>query len=99
MHISLETICIKVTTMCNLSCSHCWANTTSPTLEIDYISLITFLESLKPLGLRHVSVSGGEPSLYSSGSLLLRGLCEHGYDVSVTTNGTLPKSVINMICA
>jgi len=97
MRIALETICTRVTTRCNLTCNHCWSCSPSPPLDLDPASLVAFLDSLKALGLRHVSVSGGEPTLYPQATLLIRQLLERGYDLSVTTNGTLPEDLADLL--
>ncbi len=94
MDIELETICIRVTTRCNMKCKHCWAEKLSKTTDIDPNELLDFVSRIKPLGLRHVSLSGGEPTLYPHLYFLIGNLVKKKYTVSITTNGTSPTSLL-----
>jgi sulfatase maturation enzyme AslB (radical SAM superfamily) len=83
-----ETICVRILRKCNLTCTHCWASS-SPheTEELDAHELMRFLGELRPFGLKHVSLSGGEPFLYRDLPQVVRACLELGLFVSVTTNG------------
>lgn len=83
-----ETICVRLLRKCTLSCGHCWAES-SPlqTEELASGELVRFLRELRRRGLKHVSLSGGEPFLYGELSEVVRACLEEGLFVTVTTNG------------
>lgn len=88
MNIILETICVRVTTKCNMKCRHCWAPFSDKVIDIDLNELVTFISLLKSkVGLKHVSLSGGEPTLYPQLKILLEKLFKQNLSVSITTNG------------
>jgi MoaA/NifB/PqqE/SkfB family radical SAM enzyme len=84
----VETICVRVLRKCNLTCAHCWAGS-SPhqTEELAAEEVLHFLKQMARYGLKHVSVSGGEPFLYDELSQVVLGCLEQGLFVTVTTNG------------
>ncbi len=85
----LETICVRLTNKCNLNCLHCWAfGNKERQLSIDPFRLLFFIKKLKYLGLKHVSVSGGEPTLYPYLEVVIDKLLEENLFVTLTTNGT-----------
>lgn len=84
----LETICIRVLKRCNLSCSHCWAGSSPRETDImPFIGIMEYIAKLHGAGLRHVSISGGEPFLYQDLGNLVREAIDMGLYVTVTTNG------------
>lgn len=86
----LETICIRVTKHCNLSCSHCRAG--SSPFEKEYLNISNFksrLKELKSIGLKHISISGGEPLLIKNIGEFMSFLIDQQFEVSITTNGTI----------
>jgi molybdenum cofactor biosynthesis enzyme MoaA len=91
----LQTLCYRITQHCNLSCSHCRSGS-SPSTRV-YSSTGEFLDfatrAQRELGLRHVSISGGEPALVRELPEVLEGLTFLGLFVSVTTNGTLTRKL------
>lgn len=65
----LEQIYFYLTEGCNLACRHCWLSPklqgeskTYPTLSIELFHSI--LEQAKPLGLKAVKLTGGEPLMH-----------------------------------
>lgn len=92
----LETLCFRITRHCNLACSHCRAGS-SPAMR-DNADVDGFLEfagrARRLLGLRHVSISGGEPAMDKRLVRLVAGLADLDLFVSITTNGTLLVSEI-----
>ncbi len=75
MNIVLDTICVRVTTKCNMKCRHCWAPFSLKATDIDLNELTNFISRLKStIGLKHVSLSGGEPTLYPHIRILLEKL-------------------------
>src|SRR5262249_53107877 len=85
----LETLCYHITQHCNLACSHCRSGS-SPETRL-YSRTDQFIEfarrAVEELGLRHVSISGGEPSLDERLYDVIVELTSMGLFVSVTTNG------------
>jgi len=84
----IETVCIHLLNKCNLECAHCWAGST-PTgkLVLAPDATIKFLNSLKTLGLRHISLSGGEPLLYPRLSYLIHWCTDNDLLCTITSNG------------
>src|ERR1043165_8976470 len=84
------TLCVRITTHCNLSCGFCRAGSSPASSE--YIDLELFIrfvmEAMQHLGLRHVSINGGEPGLAPRLKHLVESLVMLGCHVTITTNGT-----------
>ena len=90
MHGLVETVCIRTTLKCNLSCQHCWADSSPQTdTHLSSAEIIAFCKLHASAGLRHVSLSGGEPALYPAITDLVRELSQIGLSVTITTNGTV----------
>src|SRR2546425_8439403 len=78
------------TKRCNLRCLHCYSNS-APTErdEQDVSRLMGAIADAAAQGYRVVSISGGEPLLYSALPSLLAEARRHGLHTTVTTNGLL----------
>jgi Fe-coproporphyrin III synthase len=76
------------TRFCNLTCQHCYSES-GPTLrgEIQAAAIISALSSLRMEGYEVLSLSGGEPLLYSGIEVLLKGAAALGYRINLITNG------------
>ena len=86
----LETICIRLTNKCNLNCLHCWASSKKERyFLLDPFKLLFFIKKLKYLGLKHVSLSGGEPTLYPYLEFVIDKLLEENLSITLTTNGVI----------
>ena len=83
---------IHPTLKCNLTCLHCYSGS-APHLkeELDLAALKQFLHQAWNEGYNAISLSGGEPLLYSGIIELLRYTKEMGFFNSLTSNGTLFK--------
>ena len=89
MKVSLETICVRITNQCNLSCSHCRAGLPAKAAhKIDLEQLHYFISKAKSLGLKHISISGGEPTLDKRIWGFTKRLLDENFYVTITTNGT-----------
>ena len=101
MNIKLETICIRITTRCNLKCSHCWSASSSENNfinDIDLNDLLEFVTILKSsFGLKHVSLSGGEPTLYPELKSLIEKLLQQNLYITITTSGTSPIKITRFV--
>jgi SynChlorMet cassette radical SAM/SPASM protein ScmF len=79
---------------CNLRCRHCWlsAKYQAGGREYAYLPVDTFdaiIREAKPLGLRSVKLTGGEPLLNPGIRDMLRTVRDEGMSLSVETNGVL----------
>jgi Fe-coproporphyrin III synthase len=84
---------IHPTLRCNLFCKHCYSSSAPQKKEgLSSRTLINILEQAVPLGYNVVSLSGGEPFLYSELEQLVNASRSLGYFNSVTTNGMLLRS-------
>ena len=88
---SLDKITLYVTDTCNLSCLHCWmdAKPNSPSMDIPLNQLLSFIDQAVPLGLKSISIGGGEPLTWRPLPDLLHALSTRNLRVHVGTNGTL----------
>lgn len=88
------------TLQCNLTCIHCYSSS-APRLkkQLDPDLLKSFLAEAFEHGYNAVSVSGGEPFLYSGLSDILAFSKSLGYFTTVTTNGSLFKNNAGNIAA
>lgn len=88
----LETICIRITKHCNLQCIHCRAGSSPFTKEYMNVELLfELLIELKEIGLKHISISGGEPFLVLNLLDFTKRLIDAGFYITITTNGTLQR--------
>ncbi len=85
-----ETICIRITNKCNLSCRHCWATSSkNSALFLEPSAILKFAFKFKKLGLKHISLSGGEPTLHPFLEVIIERLLREGFHVTITTNGII----------
>ncbi len=84
--VGLPTVFVRLTG-CPLRCTWCdtaYAFTGGNSRTVDEV-----LAEVARHGLRHVCVTGGEPLSQKACLVLLRALCDAGYDVSLETSGAL----------
>jgi SynChlorMet cassette radical SAM/SPASM protein ScmF len=79
---------------CNLICRHCWLSPKhqsnskmAESLSIDIFKSI--LDQAKPLGLKSIKLTGGEPLLHPKISEILQIIKDYPISLSIETNGTL----------
>ncbi len=73
---------------CNLSCAHCYsASGPAARTELDAATVCEVISDAAALGYRVVSVSGGEPLMYSGLEQVLAHAKSLGLHTTVTTNG------------
>lgn len=78
------------TRQCNLRCRHCYSNSApAERYQQDVSQLVEAIGDAARHGYRVVSISGGEPLLYSGLSGLLTGARRLGMHTTVTSNGLL----------
>lgn len=90
----LEQIYFYLTEGCNLACRHCWLSPKLqdekhiyPCLPVDVFRSI--IEQARPLGLKAVKLTGGEPFLHPDIIEMIRLVKEHSLSVSIESNGVL----------
>ncbi|MFW6046555.1 MAG: radical SAM protein [Candidatus Woesearchaeota archaeon] len=82
-------ILVELTNKCNLSCPYCYYQIDKPKhKEIDYCSFLKFLQNNKKY-LDRVTLTGGEPLLYTKFKNIINQLNEEEVPYNVNTNGTL----------
>lgn len=90
--VGLPTVFVRLTG-CPLRCTYCdttYAFTGGQTMTLDAI-----LAEVARHGAHYVTVTGGEPLAQKNCLLLLRALCDAGYQVSLETGGALDVSGVD----
>ena len=105
-HVTLDTmgrplrdLRVSVTDRCNFRCRYCMPrerfgkeHNFLPKSEIlSYEEIQKFVLACKPLGLRKVRITGGEPLLRKDLPKLVRYISDLGIEVALTTNGSFLK--------
>ncbi len=90
----LNQIYFYLTEGCNLRCRHCWIQPNYQTRENIYPSLPlnlfkSIIEQAKPLGLKGVKLTGGEPLLHPQINDILKFIRANELRLNVETNGIL----------
>jgi SynChlorMet cassette radical SAM/SPASM protein ScmF len=91
---SLNQLYFYLTEGCNLACRHCWlapkldkTGFRYPTLPVDLFEKT--IQEAKPLGLRGVKLTGGEPLLHPHFKKLLEIIRQEDLSLTIETNGLL----------
>lgn len=80
---------------CNLSCAHCYSDSSPRKKEVlDIKNILPLIESIKEYRYNILSVSGGEPFLYKDLQYLLINAKQNGMRTQLVTNGILIDSKI-----
>lgn len=90
----LTSLYLYIAGTCNLACRHCWITPTfQPDGKSDKFIKLEYVEKViaeaKPLGLRSVKLTGGEPTLHPQFRQLVTMIAEAGLDIIVESNGLL----------
>jgi 7-carboxy-7-deazaguanine synthase len=80
-------------TGCPLRCV--WCDTEYSFYGGNWRDLDDILTEIAPYDVRHVCVTGGEPLAQKRCLILLRKLCDAGYEVSLETSGALDVSLVD----
>jgi SynChlorMet cassette radical SAM/SPASM protein ScmF len=90
----LNSLYLYISASCNLACRHCWISPMHHSVEnggkpirVDYVQKAT--REAKPLGLRTVKLTGGEPMLHPRFREIVRLIDDEGVQIHIETNGTL----------
>lgn len=85
-----DSLFIYLTDLCNLSCPHCYRNSTELSKEtLSLENWIKILDNFKSCGGKEVTISGGEPLLYKDFIELCRYIKSLHLSLTVLSNGTL----------
>jgi SynChlorMet cassette radical SAM/SPASM protein ScmF len=90
----LTSLYIYAAGSCNLACRHCWIvpkfqpdGNGGPYVKLEYVEKA--IQEGKPLGLRSVKLTGGEPTLHPQFRQLVDLINDAKLDIMIETNGTL----------
>jgi 7-carboxy-7-deazaguanine synthase len=84
--VGIPTVFVRLTG-CPLRCQYC--DTAYAFHGGEAMSLDTILQAVADHGVRHVTVTGGEPLAQKACLVLLKQLCDAGYEVSLETSGAM----------
>ena len=92
---ALATLWFNTGTLCNLTCGHCYIESSPHNDRLSYIGLAEverYLDEIAALGLptREIGFTGGEPFLNPEIAALLAASLARGYRTLVLTNATRP---------
>lgn len=90
--VGLPTVFIRLTG-CPLRCQYC--DTAYAFHGGTWMSVEEVLAQVKTYDAHYVTVTGGEPLAQKSCLLLLQGLCDAGYEVSLETSGALDVALVD----
>ncbi|NQU17882.1 MAG: SynChlorMet cassette radical SAM/SPASM protein ScmF [Candidatus Saganbacteria bacterium] len=89
----LKGIYFYLTDACNLKCQHCWIspkyNKAKSNKELNFDLFCKIIEEAKPLGLRFVRLTGGEPLLHSQIEEIIKHVAKNNLVLDIESNGTL----------
>ena len=90
--VGLPTVFVRLTG-CPLRCTYC--DTSYAFSDGQNMTLAAILSEVATHRARYVTVTGGEPLAQKNCQLLLRALCDEGYEVSLETGGALDVSGVD----
>ena len=90
--VGLPTVFVR-TTGCPLRCQYC--DTAYAFSGGERMTLDAILAKVDSHGVRHVTVTGGEPLAQPATLTLMRRLCDAGYQVSLETSGALDIAAVD----
>ena len=86
LNVGLPTVFIRLTG-CPLRCSYC--DTAYAFSGGEWMDVEAIIEELKQYNTSHITVTGGEPLAQKDCIVLLKQLCDLGYEVSLETSGAI----------
>jgi radical SAM protein with 4Fe4S-binding SPASM domain len=83
---SLESVSLVLTHKCNMACVYCYKENNR--LEMSSKSVCKILQDILSMGITHVSLTGGEPTLHPRFWDIVNELSHNAIAVTVNTNGS-----------
>lgn len=88
-------VCFNITNKCNLNCSHCIAKAEKQGSAIPVEKTISVIDEAKRIGVKMLTLGGGEPLLYDNFFEICEYALSAGIKLSFVTNGTLVSNYKN----
>lgn len=93
--VKLETLWFCTGTLCNLTCEHCYIESSPSNDRLVYLSLEevdSYLDEIDALalGTREIGLTGGEPFMNPAIIAILRSVLSRGFEALVLTNAMTP---------
>ena len=86
----LTTAVWEITMGCNMRCKHCGSSCAEALPdELNTSEALEVCDQLKDLGLKVITLSGGEPTTRSDWHIIAKRLVDNGIITSIITNGWL----------
>jgi uncharacterized protein len=85
---SLKSLFLHLTNRCNLTCKHCYVDSSGENGEMDTQSIYSLIDQLVDQGGKSITLSGGEPLLRKDIKEVLSYACQK-LSIRFLTNGTL----------
>lgn len=95
MHVPIS-VGFEITHLCNLACDYCDRHTPLPN-EMTFEQIIQALEGLQRIGMREISLDGGEPLAHKRIDDVAGWLFERGIVVRCNTNGILVRKKKHLV--
>jgi MoaA/NifB/PqqE/SkfB family radical SAM enzyme len=93
-------IAFHVTDRCQLDCQHCLRDPAQKPTDLDASLIARVLDQVVPIyGTRHVSLTGGEPTLHPELSTIVDSIVDRGLDWHLVTNGKRAEGFFAMLRA
>jgi uncharacterized Fe-S cluster-containing radical SAM superfamily protein len=94
---ALETLWINTGTLCNLTCAHCYIESSPTNDRLAYIGaaeVAIYLEEIAALGLRtrQIAFTGGEPFMNPEFMAMVEDALRRGFEVLILTNAMKPMA-------
>lgn len=83
----MSRLVIELTDRCNLQCQHCYDGRHAGRGFLSEASFEAALDGAKREGIRHLSLTGGEPTLHPRFADFLRRIAEAGFTLGFVSNG------------
>jgi SynChlorMet cassette radical SAM/SPASM protein ScmF len=100
----LETIYFYLTGDCNLACRHCWISPSHQKKAVsqsalDFPLFFTIIDEAKPLGLKSVKLTGGEPLIHPRIGEIMMFIRQENLRLIIESNGIALTSEIAALIA
>ena len=93
----IKALIVKVTTRCDLNCTHCVLDETGDSKDLPLDVFAKVLREAKPFGANIISFTGGEPRLHPQFEELVSLAVEAGYSWNLVSNGQDSKPLLQIL--